>query len=317
MHVLAAADDTWGISGPTFLGLYAALAVVAVIATVLTRRSLARSLAPAPAPSLDNPDDVAYLHNGPELTVLTALSAMHVAGRIAASGRRRVQAVGAVGPNAGDLQRAIHLSAQDPVPRDELPGAPPVAEALGRIERRLVDAGLLLTAEQRRRIRRAGWMLWAVVAVGAIRAIADDRAGKPIGFLLAILAVTAVGAAVLSLTTPRRTDRGNAELTRLRTAHANLSPTLRPRWRVYGPEGAALGVAVFGASALWAADPALAHELGAHQPSSARDPGSTGSGKGWGWGGGGGGGGGGVGGCASGGGGGCGGGGCGGGGGGG
>lgn len=194
------------------------------------------------------------------MTVLAALSAMHVASRITSSRRRRVQTVGAVGPDASELERAIHLCAQHPVPRATLPGAPPVAEALGHIERRLIDAGLLLTAEQRKRIRRTGWMLWAVVATGAICAIVGYLAGKPIGVLLAVVAV---GAAVFSLTAPRRTDRGNAELTRLRTAHASLSPRSRPDWRVYGPEGAALGVAVFGSSALWAADPALAKKLGA------------------------------------------------------
>jgi hypothetical protein len=48
---------------------------------------------------------------------------------------------------------------------------------------------------------------------------------------------------------------------------------LRPHWRVYGPEAAALGIAVFGASALWAADPALAKDLGARQMLSAGDSG--------------------------------------------
>jgi uncharacterized protein (TIGR04222 family) len=292
MHALG---DTWGISGPTFLGLYAALTVVAVIATVLTRRALARS--PAPAHHLDNPDDVAYLHHGPALTVLTALSAMYVAGRVTSSGRGRVQAVGAVDPDARGLQRAIHLSTRQPVPRAKLPGAPPVAEALGRIERRLIDAGLLLSAEQRGRIRRAGWMLWAVVAVGAISAVAGDLTDKHLGFLLALLAAVAVSAAVFSLTTPRRTDRGNAELSRLRTVHASLSPRSRPNRRVYGPEGAALGVAVFGTGALWAADPALAKELGAPQMPSVDTLGGGGGGR---WiGGGGGCGGGGGGGCSS------------------
>jgi len=280
MRVLAATGDTWGISGPTFLGLYAALAVGAVIATVLARRSLVRS--PASAVRLNNPDDVAYLHAGAELTVLTALSAMYVAGRISsASGRQRVQAVGAPGPDAGELQRAIHLSAQEPVPRGKLPDAPPVTDALRHIERRLIDAGLLVSAEQRKRIRRTAWMLWAVVAFGAIRAIAGYNAGKPIGLLLALLAVVVVGAVVLSLTAPRRTNRGNAELTRLRSAHASLSPKLRPRWQVYGPEGAAWGVAVFGTSALWAADPALARELGTSQASFVGN-----SGGGWSYGGG-------------------------------
>jgi uncharacterized protein (TIGR04222 family) len=278
MPVLAATGDPWGINGPTFLGLYAALAVLAVVATVLARRSLTRSL--VPAPHLDNPDEVAYLHNGPELTVLTALSAMYVAGLIESSGQRRVRAIGTVGPDTGDLQRAIHLSAQDPVPRAHLPGAPLVAETLGRIERRLVDAGLLLTAEQRRRIRRTGWLLWTVAAVGAIHAIAGYRAGHPIGFLLAMLAVVAVGAAIFSLAATRRTDRGNAELSRLRTAHTSLSPRSRPDWRVYGPEGAALGVAVFGASALWAADPVVAKELGVRHTSSAGSSGGGGCGGG-------------------------------------
>lgn len=263
MHVLAAIDDIRGISEPEFLRRYAALAAVAVIGTVLVRWWLARGLAPSLARRLVNPDDVAYLHGGPELTVLTALSALYVAGRIASSDRQCVRAVGAVGPDAGELQRAIHLSAQHPVSRGELPGAPPVAEALGRIERRLADAGLLLTSAQRRRIRHTGWMLWAVVAVGVIRVIADGMAGRPIDFRLVLLVVVIAGAAVLSVTAPRRTGRGNAELTRLRTAHASLSPRLRPYWRVYGSDGAALGVAVFGAGALWAADPALAKKLGA------------------------------------------------------
>ncbi|MGH3711217.1 MAG: TIGR04222 domain-containing membrane protein [Pseudonocardiaceae bacterium] len=198
---------------------------------------------------------------------------MHTAGFITSSGRRRVQAVGAVGSDTGELPRAIHKSAQDPVPRTTLTSAPPVAEALRRIERRLTEEGLLLTIKQRRRIRVTSWMLWAVAAVGAIRTIAGYQAGKPIGVLLALVAMVAVGAAVFSGTAPRCTDRGNAELTRLRIAHTSLSPKLRPRWQVYGPEGAALGVAVFGASALWAADPTLAKDLGARQMLSAGNSG--------------------------------------------
>ncbi len=278
MHVLAATSDTWEVSGPTSLGIYAALAAVAVVATVLGRRSLARSH--APAPRLDDPDDIAYLHGGPELAVRTALSALHVAGRIASSDRRRIKAVGAVDPDAGELEQAIHRCAQHPVPRAELPAAPPVAEALGRIERRLIDAGLLLTAEQRKRIRHAGWLLWAVVAIGAIRAFAGGMAGKPIGLLLALLGVAAVGAVTLRLTAPRRTDRGNAELTRLRTTRASLAPRMRPNWQVYRPARAALRVAIFGMRALWAAHPAFAKELGRHQTTSAGDSGGGDSGDG-------------------------------------
>jgi uncharacterized protein (TIGR04222 family) len=285
MRVLAATGDIWGISGPVFLELYAALAIATGIATLLIRRSLARSQAPAPAPAtgLVNPDYVAYLHDGSELTVLAALSALHVAGRLTSAGPRRVQATGAIGSDAGELQQAIHRCAQDPIQPAKLVSAPPVVEALSRIERRLIDAGLLLSAGQRTRIRASSWMLWAVVAVGVLRGIPGHQAGKPIGLLLTVLALVTVAAVVFSVTAPRRTDRGKTELVRLRSAHASLSPKLRPRWRVYGPEGAALGVAVFGASALWAADPSLAKDLGARQMLSASGSGGEGwSGGAWG-----------------------------------
>lgn len=118
-----------------FLGLYAAMGAIAVVATVPTRRSLARSHAPVPALRLDNPDDIAYLHGGPERTVFSAVCAMHVAGRITSSGRRRVRAAGVVDPAAGELERAVHASAQHPVTLAELLSAPPVAEALRCIER--------------------------------------------------------------------------------------------------------------------------------------------------------------------------------------
>jgi hypothetical protein len=58
MRVLAATGDTWGISGPVFLELYAALAIITGIITVLARRSLARSHAPAPAPETDLVDPI-------------------------------------------------------------------------------------------------------------------------------------------------------------------------------------------------------------------------------------------------------------------
>ncbi len=150
MRTLAATGDTWGISGPTFLGPYAALAIVAIIATMLVRRALARSLTPTPAPIAVNPEEVAYLHKGSELAVLAALSALHVAGNIASAGRRRLQVGGTVKPEASELELAIHRSAQQPVRRAALPGAQPVAEALGLIERRLIDAGLLLDTDRRR-----------------------------------------------------------------------------------------------------------------------------------------------------------------------
>ncbi|WP_159079110.1 hypothetical protein [Plantactinospora sp. BC1] len=49
---------------------------------------------------------------------------------------------------------------------------------------------------------------------------------------------------------------------RLRNAQQHLAPSLDPAWTVYGPNGAALAVALFGPGAIWQADPRLARALG-------------------------------------------------------
>ena len=60
-----------------------------------------------------------------------------------------------------------------------------------------------------------------------------------------------------------------------------LSPSQRPDWTAYGPAGAALGVGLFGVSALWASDPAFAAEVEATQArAAASGAGSSGCGGG-------------------------------------
>lgn len=205
---------------------------------------------PDPAPLLDHHEDMAYMNDGPELTVLAALTAMHAAGRIASSGHRCVHAAGLT--YASDLERAIRLSTQHPVPLAMLPSAPPVADALGYIERRLIDAGLLLTVEQRERERIGCLDMILVGMVGIVAMVTNVL----FGFIVILVALAAMS--VLSSGT-WRTGRGDAELTRLRAEYAGLSPQLRPA-------RAGLKVAIFGASALWDADPAFAKALGVPKP---------------------------------------------------
>ncbi len=212
---------------------------------------LTKAMTPAPALRLNHPEDVAYLRDGPELTMLAALSAMHVAGRIAPSGRRCVQAVGLT--YASDLEKAIHLSTQHPVPPATLPCAPPVADALNHIERRLLHAGLLLPAEQRIS-GGLGCLDSTLVALVAIVGVVGLVANPLAGVLILLVVAWAVTSGRNSGTWG--TDRGDAELSRLRAEHADLSPRLRPDSRV------AMRVALLGASALSEADPAFAAQLG-------------------------------------------------------
>ncbi|MDT7611623.1 MAG: hypothetical protein QOG96_6126, partial [Pseudonocardiales bacterium] len=79
LRILALSGDTWGISGPTFLTWYAALAAAVVAAAVAARFPIRnRPTLPDSTVSLDeggetDPYLAASLHGGAELTLLAAL----------------------------------------------------------------------------------------------------------------------------------------------------------------------------------------------------------------------------------------------------
>lgn len=263
--VLAATGDTWGISGPTFLLAYLVIAVAVWVAGLRARRALAGPRDARFTGDLTaRPHDVAYLNGGAELAVFSALSALHLRGAITSS-RGTVQAVGRLDPGTDELERAIHFTAAGAVHRRRLPFHRPVETALTAAQQRLVAAGLLLSEEERRRIKQVGvWML-AVAGLGLVRLLAGIAEAKSVGFLvIAMLGVTVV-AVVQLVRAPRRTTLGNRTLAALREEHHALAPEMAPDWTVYGPAGAALGIGVFGTGALWAADPAFADELAAQR----------------------------------------------------
>jgi uncharacterized protein (TIGR04222 family) len=259
--VLAAAGDTWGISGSSFIVMYLVIAAAVWVATTRARRALADPRPRRAAADLTGrPHDVAYLNGGGELAVTSALSAMHLRGTIAPQ-RGSVQAVGRLDPDTDDLERAIHFTAGSAVARRRLPFHKPVTTALETIQTRLVDAGLLVSPEQRSRILRQGLWMLGVAGLGLVRLLAGTADGKPAGFLLVALIAVVVVALVQLGRCPRRTRLGDRALRDLAERHHSLSPTLRPDWAVYGPAAAALGVGIFGVGALWASDPAFADEL--------------------------------------------------------
>lgn len=267
--------DTWGISGPAFLAAYLLLAAAVWVASARARRALAgdgpdRLTGPAPT----DPHDLAYLNGGPDLAVTSALAAMHLTGTVAPS-KGRIHAVGRPAPGADALERAIHFTTGSPVTRSRLPLHRPVRTALDTIEKRLVSIGLLLPETQRRRIRAVGWWMVAVAGLGLLRFLAGVAEGRPVAFLVvALLAVAAVGLVQL-VHAPRRTRAGDRLLTRLRDEHHELDPAQRPDWVAYGPAAAALGIGLFGASAVWASDPALAEELAVQKATAGGDGGSS------------------------------------------
>jgi uncharacterized protein (TIGR04222 family) len=199
--------------------------------------------------------------------VLSALSSMRVAGTVSAYSDGTVRAEQSLDSNADELQQAIWMATADgPITRGDLVTHWIVATTLRKTRQRLEDAGLLLSADEQRRIKRAGWWMVGVGVVGVVRLVAGAAKGAPVNDLIQELFGVGIVAAVLLLrSAPRCSRRGTAELKRLRTEHHELAPGMRPDWTAYGPALAGLGVGIFGAKALWASDPAFAADIHAQQ----------------------------------------------------
>jgi uncharacterized protein (TIGR04222 family) len=250
--------ETWGISGPVFLGIYVVIALVALALTIRGRRAVVATPPARPVGDVStHPHDVAFLNGGPELAVLSALTALRLRGAIT-SARGTAQAVPGADPGPDGLERGVYAALATPSKRNWLHLHHEVARSLSPVRARLESAGLLLTGDQRRQVKAQAWWLAAAAGLGLVRLLAGLAGGRPVGLL--VIAVLMVGALALIMASsvPTRTRAGDTTLAELRTRHHALAPREKPDWRLYGPAGAALGIGMFGAAALWASDPAIA-----------------------------------------------------------
>jgi len=258
---LAATAETWGIAGSTFLSAYVLIAATVGAGSICARRALAESGATKPIDDLtERPHDVAYLAGGGELAVWSALCAMHLRGTLTAADGT-VRAVGRLDPATDALEKAIHDTASTPVGRRRLAFHRSVRPALAAIEERLVDGGFLLSDERRNRIRRVGFWMLAVAALGLVRVLAEIAEARPVGLLVTALLIVAAVAVVQLTLSPRRSRRGNRALAALRDRHRALAPDRAPDSGAQGPAGAALGIGLFGTGALAVSAPGLAREI--------------------------------------------------------
>ena len=315
--------DTWGISGPTFLAGYLIIGATLYLVALTTRHAArgagaegrdrlslaftARFRRPASGAKGD-PYLVAYLGGGPKLAVLAGQSALRAGGRLGAD----APAEPAARPK-WPLELAILAATDRPVPYSRLKSDRAVGAALHALSDELAQARLLVSEPNRAMLRRWGLVLLGLFALGVWRLVDGIGNGHPVGFLVPLVLAAGVGVALWFLRLPRLTSAGREALERLRSVHSHLAPELRPDWAANGPVATAIGVGVFGAHAIWAADPAFAAELEIARATAAGGVAGSGGSSGWAFGGGGsscGGGSGGGSSCGGGGGGGCGGGGC-------
>jgi uncharacterized protein (TIGR04222 family) len=255
---------TWGISGPAFLQLYLLLAGAVLVAALRSRHLRRHPSVPAGALPLDAGSDtylIAYLGGGPSRALLAALGSLRAAGLVRGYNRRCTRV--ATPPTAWRpaLERAVLTETVVPLTRAELVRRHSVGSALAGLRDDLVRRGLLHSASAGQR-RRWAFAMAALLALGLARLVAGLSGGKPVGFLvLAMLLVAALTVLLFRLAASARTARGDAELAELRAAHPHLSPNMKPDWTANGATAAGLAVGLFGAGALWAADPAFAGEM--------------------------------------------------------
>ncbi|TDB71071.1 TIGR04222 domain-containing membrane protein, partial [Micromonospora sp. KC723] len=258
MTVLAAPDDTWGIPGPLFLGLYLSAVLVAVVGALVHRSRVLAGQGAATAGRLD-PQQVAYLNGGDQLAVWSALGGLRGSGAVGVRPDRRLTTGTPLPAGATPLDQAVHHAARRHLHARELVRDGWVARALTDLREGLERQGLVLSAERRSAARGGALVLVGLLTLGAVRATTGLANGRPVGFLLLALVALTVTTILLSRV-PRRTRAANAVLRELRRRHAHLTPASAPAYATYGPAGAAMGVALFGTVSLWGLDPGFAEQ---------------------------------------------------------
>ena len=254
--------DTWGIPGPTFLVLFLAAVVVVATAAAVHRRSLFAGDSRLDVERL-TPERIAYLNGRERLAVYTAMGGLRAAEAIGSGDGRTLRQTGALPAGASALDGAVYHAAGRRIRAREIGSDMWVVSALGDLRADLERTGLATTAEQRRTARLWALPAGALVLLGIARLVAGSANGHPVGLLIpSVAAAVAVVVAALVAGSSVRTRAAIRGLDKLRKDHRYLSPRQSPAYATYGAGGAALGVALFGASSLYAMDPGFAAEAG-------------------------------------------------------
>lgn len=253
--------DTWGLSGPTFLMVFVALTAAVVLVVFLTR---GRVLAGGAGPPLDqttvDPCELAMVNEGETLAVAAAVAELRRLGAIQQDqDSERLIVVSESRHGLDRLESAVldYLRETPSTMVEQIAAAPTPASTLAMMRERLVAEGLLLTSEQRRRIRwQAGWVV-ALIGLGVTRIAAGALNHKPVGLLIVLVGVLALVVLPWSLRAPNASTRGRRLLRSARKQERDLKKEIGAADPRLG-----LAVALFGSELMWSAEPSLAQALG-------------------------------------------------------
>lgn len=285
--------DTWGIDGWVFLSVYIGLAAAIGAAAVRVDRAAGQAGAP-PATAADLDDyEIAHLTGGARLAAVVALVNLERRGAIDlgddllrdlhASGDLDLDAVRDAG-HLLDMGVELHVSvANDEVTRaavahpleasalQAVRGTKPRTpwrvvsavtrtKALREVRVGLERRGLLHAPAGVDRIQARWRWLLPLLALGVLRVVAETGSGHPVAPLVVALVLTVVAMRRLARRRPANTRRGDRLVAGLRSGGSELVDTAAGRpW-------SGLALALAGAGALWASDPALALAVEAPSP---------------------------------------------------
>lgn len=264
-------NNTWGISGPAFLALYAALLAVAAGMALWAGRG--RRDATPTTGDLDQ-YEVALLNGGEQLAATVALVNLQHRGELElgdrllrtldASGDVDLDTLGAkdlakldvamrisLGRKAArrrhPVEAAVYDAAREADPREPAAvlAAAGRSSALAHVRGRLAQRGLVYDGADIDRMRgRWRWLL-PVLGLGLVRAAVGLSRGRPIGFLVLLLAATVAVMVAIGRRRLHRTRRGNRLLADLQAGGVMASSV-------------PMAVALRGTDSLWERDRALA-----------------------------------------------------------
>ena len=259
VSLLAARGDTWGIPGPTFLALYlVAAAVLIVLAVYAVVAGLTGRVDP-PARQL-SPEEIGYLAGGRRQAYLTALTALRAQGLVEGGGSGRIVATRGAGQPLSELQLAILAATSRGARTPVVLNNTLVRTALDNIRTQLQDAGLLAAQGRMRIIRLVPKLSMLLIVIGVARAGSGFIFGRPVRDLALTMVVVALVGVTVRFAGRSRTSAGTDLVRRLRAENDHLRDSQHPSWATYGVMGAGLSVALFGASSMFAFDPAFAAE---------------------------------------------------------
>jgi uncharacterized protein (TIGR04222 family) len=273
---LAAQGDTWGIPGPAFLVLYSAALVAVLILSAIHRRILFAGNRGASVDRL-GPQQVAYLNGGDQLAVYAALGGLRGAGAIAGGPDKTLYQSGPMPHGVTPLDTAVYNAAGRRVRARDIGRDEWVVAAVRQLREGLEAQGLAVSPGQIKIAR-----LWALagaflVLIGVARLVDGLQNDKPVEFLLIAIVVAVVVSLLMRRKTRRATHAASRGLAALRVQHHYLAPHESPSYATYGATGAAMGVALYGTTSLYAMDPAFAADAEV-QRTSVTDSSSSGGG---------------------------------------